>query len=226
MSSRTRRILVVVAALAVVAGVVVAVTSFHSSGKGSAPASSSASAGELAAAAAYLGLSAPELRAQLRSGKSLAQIAAHTAGRSESGLVNALVAARSAAVSAEESKGKISHQVASKRVAALRRRVAGTIHRTGLVLGIPEPAAAARYLGITTPKLRRELRTGLTPAEVADRTPGRSASGLVAAIVAARRQRLDAAVAAGRMSHARESLALARLQRRISALVAGTSPGA
>lgn len=48
---------------------------------------------ELAAATAYLGISADELRTQVESGKTLAQIADATSGKSANGLIDALVAA-------------------------------------------------------------------------------------------------------------------------------------
>jgi len=52
----------------------------------------------LAAAASYLGVSAAQLRGELRSGHTLAQLAKASAGRSEAGLIEALVAARKAAL--------------------------------------------------------------------------------------------------------------------------------
>ena len=50
-------------------------------------------AGDLAAAAAYLGISQAGLQTKLRAGSTLAQVAAATAGKSKAGLVAALVAA-------------------------------------------------------------------------------------------------------------------------------------
>jgi hypothetical protein len=49
--------------------------------------------GLLDAAASYLGLSEPDLFTQLRAGKTLAEIATATSGRSTAGLIDALVAA-------------------------------------------------------------------------------------------------------------------------------------
>jgi hypothetical protein len=46
---------------------------------------------------------------------------------------------------------------------------------------------AARYLGISRSKLRRRLRGGVSLAEVASATPGRSAAGLEQALLSSRR---------------------------------------
>jgi hypothetical protein len=51
---------------------------------------------------------------------------------------------------------------------------------------------AADYLGISRAELRRRLRTGETMADVANATPGKSASGLIAALLASRTTQLKA----------------------------------
>src|SRR5689334_16212497 len=57
---------------------------------------------------------------------------------------------------------------------------------------------AATYLGVTEAQLRTDIDAGKTLADVA-KARGKSVSGLVDALVAAQKQRLDAAVAAGRL---------------------------
>lgn len=83
--------------------------------------------------------------------------------------------------------------------------------------------AAAGYLGITTDELRSELRSGKTLAQIAT-AHGKTADGLVAALVAAAKQRLDQAVAAGRITSSQEQTMLSRLQSLLQAVVNGTPP--
>jgi hypothetical protein len=67
--------------------------------------------------------------------------------------------------------------------------------------------AVASYLGVTVAQLRADLQSGKTLAEIAT-AAGKSVDGLVAALVAAEKQELDDAVAAGRLTDAqRDSIA-------------------
>ena len=106
-------------------------------------------------------------------------------------------------------------------------------HRAG---GLPGVAAARHghlrlrplvrsYLGLTREQLRAELRAGKTLAQIADATPGRSATGLREAIVAALRTRLDGKVAAHALSASAERHRLGHLQPRIEKLLAHSHPG-
>jgi len=74
-------------------------------------------------AAAYLGVSAAQLRAKLRSGKSLAQIADATSGKSATALIDALVAAKEAEVKAARASGALGASAADKYLSKLRRHV-------------------------------------------------------------------------------------------------------
>src|SRR5689334_9751945 len=56
-------------------------------------------------------------------------------------------------------------------------------------------AAAAGYLGVSTSELRGELRSGKSLAQVANSTSGKSAKGLVEAVVTSERSRLSSALA-------------------------------
>ncbi len=177
--------------------------------------------GELAVAASYLGLSRSRLRAEERAGKSLAQIAVQ-AGRSRAGLVHAIVAARSAALAAAERAGKITAHEEQRRLGLLQRQVAASVDRVRRGAGAladTELQAAARYLGLPSPRLREELRSGRTAAAVAEATPGRSVAGLVSALVAAREAQLQAAVRAGRLSRERVAMLARRLRRNLEAAV-------
>jgi len=189
---------------------------------------------DLATAATYLGLSPAELSRQLRGGETLAQIAASAgSGRSVQGLTEALEAAKRAKL--------------SKLVANLPKRVSAEVQRPGGPGGGPRVSARARlhalfthrrrlgdavaaYLSATPAQLERELASGKTLAQLAAATPGKSAAGLIAALVAAA-QRAPAAVAAqAHRSAAQRASHETRLQRRVTRLTqrrfAGTgAPG-
>jgi hypothetical protein len=177
---------------------------------------------DLAAAADYLGLSTVQLAGDLQAGRSLAEVAAATPGRSAAGLSAALVA---------EKRGRLERLSAtlSRRVNAEVNRNAGTpaggkarqSRAPAATVPAPErlqPAAAA-YLGISPLRLARELGSGLTLGQIADATAGKSAVGLVAALVLARRERLALAVAAGRLSGEQASVLGARLVSRMTVAV-------
>jgi hypothetical protein len=85
-------------------------------------------------------------------------------------------------------------------------------------------AAAATYLGITTDVLKSDLQSGKTLAQIADATTGKSATGLIQALVASEQSKLDAAVTAGKLTQAQEQTLLANLQQRVTDLVNGTRP--
>jgi hypothetical protein len=85
--------------------------------------------------------------------------------------------------------------------------------------------AAASYLGLSEAALRTQLESGKTLAQVAaDR--GKTADGLVQALVDDAKQHLDEAVQAGRLTAAQRTQILADVEQHIRALVNGTArPG-
>ena len=62
--------------------------------------------------------------------------------------------------------------------------------------------AASSYLGISQAQLLTDIRSGKTLAQIANSTSGKSASGLIVAMVAAQKSQLDAAVKSGRITQA------------------------
>jgi hypothetical protein len=84
-------------------------------------------------------------------------------------------------------------------------------------------SAAADYLGLTGAQLRTQLDSGKSLAQIAQ-AQGKSVSGLVDAIVSAAKTKLDAAVAAGRLTQAQENEMLSGLRDRIQNLVNSTLP--
>lgn len=190
---------------------------------------------ELAAAAGYLGVSPAQLAGELRSGKSLAEVADASAGKSAAGLTQALLAAHKARLSSVAARlpQRVAVEVnrpggpagVGKRSA--RRRPSAEMRLTALFSTAARPGSvAAGYLGVAPAQLKSALRGGRTLAQVADATTGRSQSGLVDALVAAKRSRLARASASGQLTKARQARRLAGLHRRMSALVRRQFAGA
>jgi hypothetical protein len=87
--------------------------------------------GSLSAAASYLGLSSSDLFTQIRSGKSLAQIANATSGKSASGLIDAMVAAEKTEIEQAVTSGGTTRSQADQLEADLKTRVAAMVNGTG-----------------------------------------------------------------------------------------------
>lgn len=196
---------------------------------------------DVAAAAAYLGVSADALVSELDTRKSLAQVAvAH--GKTVQGLVDAIVTARRARLAKVSAKlpqrvgtevekptasatagpvpGEAGARHSGRKAQANRGRSLAAIQTLVVFtskgrLGF----AAASYLGIAPSQLRAELGAGKTLAQLASSTPGKSTQGLEATLLAARQQRVTQRLAAGRIAHARAARITRRLHERIDALV-------
>ncbi len=216
-----RRALLAIAAAAVVAGAIALGLGSGGggpSGKSAAEraqlaerASSTPSPSELTGAAAYLGVSTEQLAGELRSGRTLAEIAGARPGRSAAGLEDALLAAKVARI-----RTGSSGTARSARIIALRRRIADQVSGIRPYIGLPE---SARYLGVSVARLARELRSGRSLAQIADATRGRSAAGLIDARVRSREAKLRASLAAGKLTKSNADALLASLRQRVSAEV-------
>jgi hypothetical protein len=86
--------------------------------------------GDLAAAATYLGVSQSDLFTSLRSGKTLAQIAGATSGKSVAGLIDTLVAAQKAQLAAAVSAGQFTQAQADQIASGLTARVTAEVNGT------------------------------------------------------------------------------------------------
>jgi len=84
-------------------------------------------------------------------------------------------------------------------------------------------SAAADYLGLTPVELRTQVAGGKSLAQIAQ-AQGKSVSGLVEAMVNAAKQKLDHAVANGRLTQSQENEMLSGLRGRIQKLVSSTLP--
>ncbi|HTY96267.1 MAG TPA: hypothetical protein VMB91_04460 [Solirubrobacteraceae bacterium] len=85
--------------------------------------------GLLAVARSYLGISATEMTREMRSGKTLADIAESTPGRSREGLAKALFAAREHELETAAQTGRISESAHKVRLAHVERRVERILSR-------------------------------------------------------------------------------------------------
>jgi hypothetical protein len=84
-------------------------------------------------------------------------------------------------------------------------------------------SVAASYLDVTADQLRTDLRAGKTLAQIA-KEKGKSVDGLIKALVDKAKERLDAAVKAGRLTEEQKQSILADLEQRITDFVNGTRP--
>ena len=82
-------------------------------------------------ASTYLGISVADLRTQLQSGKSLAEIAAATPGKTKEGLVAAIVADEVAKIDQAVTDGKLTAEQATNLKNGLTERVTAMVERTG-----------------------------------------------------------------------------------------------
>jgi hypothetical protein len=226
-----RNAMMLVAALAVIAGVIVVASSdsHHVSARHVDAAEHGAherTGGSLALAASYLGISRAQLRRSLRSDGTLAAVANATTGKSQAGLIEALLSHSEAALRNASVSGAKEEIKLSGRLAKLRERITAEVNRPVRVKGSDDGylALAARYLGVTHRQLRGEQRTGRSLAQIAAGT-GAKASGLIAALVDARRAQLSAQAAAGAISRSQQSALESRLRQEVSAEVE-RKPGA
>jgi hypothetical protein len=96
----------------------------------------------------------------------------------------------------------------------------------GAATGAKRPAqgallkAAAQYIGVARAELVKEARSGRTLAQIAA-AHGKSVDGLKAAMVAAMKTKLDAAVSAGKMTAQQRQAKLARAESLIDRIVNG-----
>jgi uncharacterized coiled-coil protein SlyX len=181
------------------------------------------------AIASYLGLTPAQLRQQLRSGKTLAQIAV-AQGKTVAGLENAIYADVQTHLDRAVANGRLTSTQESALLGRLKSRlddlvnhafpkVAARPHRARLA------AAVSAYLGVTPAQLRTELRAGKSLAQIATEH-GRTAAGLKTAILAKVEARLDQAVASRRLTAAQETMLLDRLSSHLDQLLERPRPPA
>jgi hypothetical protein len=161
----------------------------------------------LSAAATYIGITADQLRTELGTDKSLADVAvAH--GKTRDGLIQALVTA---------SQTSITTLVDQKGIGAQR----GPGERG--VIG-DQLSVAATYLGTATADLRTKMQAGQTLAQIAAATSGKSRDGLVAALTTDAKAKIAAAQTAGTITAAQATEETNELATEIPSFVDSTRP--
>ena len=167
------------------------------------------------AAATYMGITADQLRTEMGTTKSMADVAvAH--GKTRDGLVQALTTADATRIA----------QLVDQKGAPQGRPGPGFGRGPGgpMVTGDPFQAAAT-YLGTTTADLRTKLQGGQTLAQIANATSGKSRDGLVKALVDDATAKIDAAQKAGTITADQATQLKANLQQRTTNLVDHAGPG-
>lgn len=149
----------------------------------------------LATAATYIGITEAELRTELQTGKTLAEVAvAH--GKTRDGLIAALSAEATKQITIAVDQPRTFTDHGGRGGPGGVRGGPGGVR--GVTTGI---AAAAAYIGTTEADLRTNLQAGQTLTQIAT-AAGKTRDGLIAAMVADVNAKIDAAVAAGTITAA------------------------
>jgi hypothetical protein len=190
----------------------------HGRGHRGGPGSGSLLASDvLANAAAFLGMTPADLATALKGGKTLAQVAVDK-GKTAAALITALNAGAKKNVDAAVAAGWITEAQATTLLERLADEVESLVNAGPPVVkarGAGPLAAAATYLGMTVADLRTALQGGKSLAQVAT-DKGKSVDGLVAALTADAKKKLDAAVAAGDITQAQANTLLSKLTAQVT----------
>jgi len=173
------------------------------------------------AAATYIGITEAQLRTELGTDKSLADVAiAH--GKTRDGLIAALVAAQ---------QQNIATLVDQKGIGARPNPANGYGPGPGFGRGPGDRnvignslATAATYLGTTAADLETKMRAGQTLAQIANATAGKSRDGLLNALVADATAKIDAAQKAGTITADQATQQKSNLSTRVAQLIDNTGP--
>ena len=173
------------------------------------------------AAATYIGITEAQLRTELGTDKSLADVAiAH--GKTRDGLIAALTAAQ---------QRNIATLVDQKGIGARPNPANGYGPGPGFGRGPGDRnvignslATAATYLGTTAADLETRMRAGQTLAQIANATAGKSRDGLLNALVADATAKIDAAQKAGTITADQATQQKSNLSTRLAQLIDNTGP--
>jgi len=167
------------------------------------------------AAATYIGITEAQLRTEVGTDKSLADVAvAH--GKTRDGLIQALTAAQ---------QQSIATLVDQKGIGARPNPGPGFGRGPGGPRLTGDPlAAASTYLGIPRTDLETKVRAGQTLAQIANATAGKNRDGLFNALVADATAKIDAAQKAGTITADQATQLKSNLSARMAQLVDSTGP--
>jgi predicted DNA-binding protein (UPF0251 family) len=142
-------------------------------------------------------------------------------GVPEQKLKDAITKARLDRVQGLLREGRITSSQAAEMEQAIRAgRPPMVLHHRGRVWGRAMVQDAAGYLGLSATAFSQKLRSGQSPAAIAQ-AQGKTAAGLEQALLQSARQRLAAEVAAGRLSTAQAAAVGKRLPAHIHRFVSG-----
>jgi hypothetical protein len=168
-------------------------------------------------AATYIGITAADLKTQLASGKSLADIAVAN-GKTRDGLIAALVAAEQQSISTfVDQKGN-----AFPAGPGMPGGPGGRFGFGVVMTGDPV-ATAATFLGTTTADLRTKMEAGQTLTQIAT-AAGKTRDQLVQALVADATTKIEAAKTAGTITAAQATQLETGLTDRMARLADSTEP--
>jgi hypothetical protein len=189
----------------------------------------------LTPAAAFLNVSVSTLASDLAGGKTLAREATDK-GKTAEDLITAVVNAQKTVFDNEKAAGWITANQETALVTSFTNAVTDLVNNGPAVPAAgPVPAIggsggplqlAAAYLGISATDLLKDLQGGKSLADVVASlgSSGKTVAGLVAALEAPAKTRLDAAVSAGTITQAQETAILADMTTRLTNLV-NAKPG-
>lgn len=180
-------------------------------------------------AATYLGISEKDLRAQLP-GKSLADVAGATTGKSRDGLVTALTADVNTTIGKLLADGKITKDQADTAKAGAPARIATFVDHTwptpspknaprGLAVMGDLMATTRTYLGLTQRDVMKALQDGKSLGDLANATPGKARDGLVTALTTAANARIDQLQKDGKLTADQATAAKAKVATQVAAFV-------
>jgi hypothetical protein len=172
--------------------------------------------------ASYLGITRVEVRRKLRAGETLGAIAAATPGKSQAGLVDAIVAQRAAKLKAAVGRNRISQKQANARLAEMRGEATQAVSHV-VATGAIDLSLASSEIGVPATQLVSERRAGKSLADSA-KAHGRSPQQLIDALVRARATQIEHALGSARSKRPREQALLSTLRHRIRVAVYAT-PG-
>lgn len=176
---------------------------------------------QLDAAASALGITADELRTQLESGKTIAQVAADK-GVDVNTVIDAMVSAAQT-----DLRARITDFVNNGRPERGERGPGGPGgpggHEGRFGRGGPHLDAAATALGITADELRTQLESGKTIAQVAA-DKGVPVQTVIDAVTADENAEIDAALAAGKITQAQADEMKANAAQHAADIVNGVRP--
>jgi hypothetical protein len=190
-------------------------------------------------AATAIGISEQTLQSDLRSGQTVAQVAAAN-GSSAQAVITALVGDETTAINSLESSGKITSSQATQMESNLTQMVTSFVNQTrpatppsgspsAFAGGSGEPAAlqaAATAIGngVTASTLQSDLASGQSIADVAS-AHNVSIDSVVSAVTTVVDSQISSLESSGKLSSAQASALTADVQSRVSDWVNGTYPG-